>query len=256
MAKSFLTALQVARLSADPSNGSSGQVYFNTTTNKFRGYTTYWQDLGSGSGSGGGGGSNFITTDTIAAPTEFWVGTGDPTNQAIVGDLWLDGSQYDNTEYVVIQDTPPSSNYGLNTLWADTTDSSLSIIPADVVDPTTTPTVGDYFVNLSDNAGQLMVDTYGIAPDPTQVQYWIDDSDTNNAFNYSSLTFAQYPSYSNLPSASSSDGMFVYVQNTGNPYYSANGQWNRIPQAVVIETSLATTNVNIQNEQTLRWMGI
>lgn len=256
MAKSFLTALQVARLASDPAVGSSGQVYFNTTTNKFRGYTTNWQDLGSGSG--GGGGSNFITTDTIAAPTEFWVGVGDPTSQAVVGDLWLDESQYDENEYIVVQSTPPTSDFDTNTLWADLSDSSLPVIPADVADPylTETPNIGDYFVNLSDEAGQLITDTNGIAPDPTQVQYWIDDSDVNNPWPYSNLTFAQYPSFSNLPDPTLSDGMFVYVQNTGNPFYAANGAWNRIPQAVVIETSVAVTNLNLQNEQALRWMGI
>ena len=256
MAKSFLTALQVANLATDPVVAKSGQVYFNTASNKFRGYTTYWQDLGSGSG--GGGGSNFITTDTIPAPTEFWVGIGDPTTEAVIGDLWLDESQYDENEYIVVQDTAPTVDFGADTLWADLSDSGLPIIPADVIDPTLTqtPSIGDYFVNLADEAGQLITDTNGIAPDPTQVQYWIDDSDTNNPWPYNNLTFSKYASFSVLPDPTLSDGMFVYVQNTGNPFYAGNGQWNRIPQAVVIESSLSTTNLNLQNEQALRWMGI
>lgn len=255
MSKTFLAPINIAKLATDPQNGKSGQVYFNTTSNKFRGYTNSWQDLGSGSGSGGGGGSNFITTDTLPAPTEFWVGTGDPTATAQIGDLWLDGSQYDNTDYIVVQNTQPTSNFGTNTLWADTTDSGLPVLFADYVPPIVTPATGDYWVALGDSEGQVLV-SQSTAPDPSVVQFWADPNDNNNVFNYSSLTFGQYSSYSNFPSAATSDGMFVYAQNTGNAYYSANGSWIRLPQAVTIENSVSSINSTLSDEITLRWMGI
>jgi intein-encoded DNA endonuclease-like protein len=42
----FTDKIKLVNLSADPS-GVAGEIYFNTTTNKFRGYNgTAWVDLG------------------------------------------------------------------------------------------------------------------------------------------------------------------------------------------------------------------
>ncbi|MGN1153151.1 MAG: hypothetical protein ACI4S3_03910, partial [Candidatus Gastranaerophilaceae bacterium] len=61
MAKSFLVDINlnknelqnaiVQNLASNPSNPKPGQVYFNTTTNRFRVYTgTEWDEMGTGGG--------------------------------------------------------------------------------------------------------------------------------------------------------------------------------------------------------------
>lgn len=95
MTKAYLTALQVASLSSDPNGGKSGQVYFNTTTNKFRGYTTTWQDLGSGSNGGGGTGTSNsfeVLAQSPASPAQgrTYFDSSENTIKVYNGEIWYD----------------------------------------------------------------------------------------------------------------------------------------------------------------------
>ncbi len=72
MARRILTTQRIVNLSTDPASGFSGEVYYNSTSNKLRFYNgTAWADVSSG----GGGGSGVTVSDT--APS------------GATGDLWF-----------------------------------------------------------------------------------------------------------------------------------------------------------------------
>lgn len=57
--------MSIGGYASDPLNGKAGDVYYNTSFNKFKYYNgTSWKFVGSGSGSGGGGGVNFVGVDS------------------------------------------------------------------------------------------------------------------------------------------------------------------------------------------------
>lgn len=65
MTRRILTTQRIVNLSTDPGSGVSGEVYYNSASNKLRFYNgTAWADVDSG---GGGGGASVTVADT--APT-------------------------------------------------------------------------------------------------------------------------------------------------------------------------------------------
>ena len=66
MTKRFLVTHRFVNLSTDPASGSSGEIYFNNSTNELKVYSgSAWSSIGSGSG----GGSGTVTSVGLSVPT-------------------------------------------------------------------------------------------------------------------------------------------------------------------------------------------
>lgn len=222
MAKAYLTALQVASLSSDPNGGKSGQVYFNTTTNKFRGYTTTWQDLGSGSGGGGGGVSSIFVGyngQQLSNNQYFSVGnsSGAPTSP-LINDMWIVTDDNSSIPYFLAQGVtaPDPTQYEF---WADP-----SIDGTELIYTNTTSPAGSYTGQLwikPDDLGMGEVIVQATAPDPTAYYLWADSTDTQNLAQYAQV----YNTVSNFPSASLAPGLIVVETQYGRAYYSDGTNW-------------------------------
>ena len=72
MAKKFLTPIGLHVSPTDPSAGSNGQIYFNSTTNELKVYYEgQWNSLSVG---GGGGGEGPSTESGVQLSTSWWLG--------------------------------------------------------------------------------------------------------------------------------------------------------------------------------------
>jgi len=222
LARAYLTALQVASLPSDPNGGKKGQIYFNSTTNKFRGYTTTWQDLGSGSGGGGGGVSSIFvdyTGQQLNNNQYFSLGnsTGSPQNP-LINDLWVVTDDADNVPYFIAEQTtaPDPTQYEF---WADPSDYG-----GDLIYTASETPAGEYSGQLwikPDDIGMGEVIVQSTAPDPTQFYLWADSSDTQSLAQYAQI----YNSVANFPNAANSPGLFAVEGVYGRAYYSFEGNW-------------------------------
>jgi hypothetical protein len=92
MAKKFLTSLKLVNLNSDPSVGSEGELYFNTSASVAKIYKSgAWSELGAG------GGSNITVSTTEPASPE----TGDAWYKNDTGELYI----YDGTYWVEVNGT-------------------------------------------------------------------------------------------------------------------------------------------------------
>lgn len=104
--KIFADSLYLGQLSAEPGVGINGQVYYNTTLNKFRAYEAgVWVDMIGGGGGGGGvnavgavgagnanGGSISGTTLTLHVATSTQPGLWSTTTQTLPGNKTFTGT--------------------------------------------------------------------------------------------------------------------------------------------------------------------
>lgn len=261
MAKAYLTALQVASLSSDPNGGKSGQVYFNTTTNKFRGYTTTWQDLGSGSGGSGGGVSSIFVGyngQQLNNNQYFSVGnsSGAPTSP-LINDMWIVTDDNSSIPYFLAQGTtaPDPKQYEF---WADPSIEGTELIYTNTNAPT-----GDYAGQLwikPDDLGMGEVIVQSTAPDPASYYLWADSTDTQNLAQYAQI----YNTVTDFPNAAQNPGLIVVEAQYGRPYYSYNSAWLGLSALSDSNQLLNIANESLAyiqyidvanlNNQTLYWM--
>lgn len=83
--------INIGAQSSDPASGVKGDIYYNSTTNKFKYYNnSSWQEVGSGSGSGGinfvGLGSAFTVSDQSDRDAEINTGTWATFDDGAVSD--------------------------------------------------------------------------------------------------------------------------------------------------------------------------
>jgi len=72
MATRLLTTQRIVNLAADPATGTSGEIYFNTTSGVLRFHNgTIWSDF---AGGGGGGGDNYYVSTEVALSNSWWLG--------------------------------------------------------------------------------------------------------------------------------------------------------------------------------------
>jgi len=260
LAKKYLTALEVASLASDPANGKRGQVYYNITTNKFRGYTTLWQDLGSGSGGGGGLSTIFFDYQGQGKNNNQYFVLGQksqaPSNP-LVDDLWVVTDDAEEVPYFIATQTsaPDPAQYEF---WADPSDYGGDIIYTSSVEP-----VGEYegqlYINPDDvSRGEITQATS--APNYLDYNLWVDTTDVDNLAQYAQV----YNTVSDFPSAAQNPGLIVVEAQYGRPYYSYNNAWLGISalsdsnQLLNIAnetlTYLQYVDSNNLNNQTLYWM--
>ena len=102
MAKKFLTGLKLVNLSSDPSAGSEGELYFNTSASVAKIYQAgAWSVLGAG---GGGGGTTVSTTEPESPEI------GDSWYKNNTGEFYI----YDGTYWVEVNGVIGSSGSLVN----------------------------------------------------------------------------------------------------------------------------------------------
>ena len=203
-------------LSSAPSTPSLGQIYYDTTTFKLRAYNgTTWANIEGGGG--GGGAFDLVSTDTSAVPSIMFFGAAAPATAPNTGDIWFDiDDVVGESEYIHVGPDAPS-NFGSNTLWVDTDEVNGPLIYSDEDPPTTTPTEGDFWVDLDDLAGQL-VSVGSVAPDEDTTTLWIDTTTEEGLENFTVKNVFEgnrsvYSTYSALPNAATHGGMIAFVES-------------------------------------------
>lgn len=221
MAKKYLTALEVASLASDPANGKRGQVYYNITTNKFRGYTTLWQDLGSGSGGGGGLSTIFFDYQGQAKNNNQYFVLGQksqaPSNP-LLDDLWVVTDDAEEVPYFIATQTsaPDPAQYEF---WADPSDYGGDIIYTSSVEP-----VGEYTGQLyinPDDVSRGEITQASSAPNYLDYNLWVDTTDVDNLAQFAQV----YNTVNDFPLASTLPGLIVVEIQYGRAYYSDGSNW-------------------------------
>jgi hypothetical protein len=101
------TGIQFQQLSSDPGSPVSGQVYYNTSSNKLKQYDgSSWGDVGSGSG---------------AAPT-FTISTSTPSGTPAEGSEWWDPDDTKLYKYIAIRSGEPAGTSLWRSMSATSTD--------------------------------------------------------------------------------------------------------------------------------------
>lgn len=137
MAKKFLSTLKIVNLTSDPTSGSEGELYFNTSASVAKVYQAgAWSVLGAG------GGSTTVSTTEPASPE-----TGDSWYKNDTGEFYIyDGTYWVEVNGVVsltqeqVQDyVAPLFTHGNHTNASVTYDDALNELHIDV---TSAPTAG------------------------------------------------------------------------------------------------------------------
>lgn len=95
MARKFLTPITPPSLSSDPATGTTGAIYFNTSSNVLKFYNgTSWQEIGSGGGGGGSGTATAIQalSEAPSSPSQgaVYFDTTEQTIKTYNGNIWYD----------------------------------------------------------------------------------------------------------------------------------------------------------------------
>ncbi len=232
-------------LNSAPSTPSTGQIYYDTTTFKLRAYNgTSWVNIEGGGG--GGAAFDLISTDTTQVPAIMFFGASAPTSGSYsVGDLWVDiDDDAGATEFIHVGPDAPN-DYGTGTLWVDTDEPELPLIYSDEEPPSQTPIEGDFWVDIDDLAGQLVV-SGETAPNPQEAEYWVDTTteeglETFTVKNVYEGNRSVFSIPQNLPDPSTHGGMVAFVESEQQFYVA----YSDVPP---IQNGLAYT-VTLNNNQ-------
>lgn len=164
-------------------------------------------------------------------PSVLFVGTDAPDTQNVsAGDLWTDtDDDAGSTEFIFSGPEEPE-NFDQNTLWIDTDEPELPLIYSDNEPPTYTPIEGDFWVDLDDLTGQLVV-TSTEEPDPDDANLWIDLNNEAGYITYRDLfseNSSQVIQFEDLPDASNHQGMIAYVADQQALYVASGTSWTKI----------------------------
>jgi len=231
-----------------PSNPVEGQIYYNLLAEKLRVFDgLVWKDVSGGAG--GGGGLPSISTDGTATPATLFFGMiAPPSAAALEGDIWFDvddlGTPFN--QFFTGTTAPDPTQYEF---WVDPNPAPGELIYS-ANEPTTPQYEGELWIDTDDYEGQL-VEVGATAPNPDNVQLWVDVNDLDTPSYYSNLVFTTYVNYAAFPVAGSKPGMLAVDSSTGIVYISINNLWVAQP----LKLDQDKINRQSQSNQALIWMG-
>jgi len=231
-----------------PSNPLEGQIYYNLLAEKLRVFDgLVWKDVSGGAG--GGGGLPSISTDGTATPATLFFGMiAPPSAAALEGDIWFDvddlGTPFN--QFFTGTTAPDPTQYEF---WVDPNPAPGELIYS-ANEPTTPQYEGELWIDTDDYEGQL-VEVGATAPNPDNVQLWVDVNDLDTPSYYSNLVFTTYVNYAAFPVAGSKPGMLAVDSSTGIVYISINNLWVAQP----LKLDQDKINRQSQSNQALIWMG-
>jgi predicted small metal-binding protein len=237
-------------LDAAPLTPVHGQIYYNKPLNKLKVWDgLLWQDI---QGSGGGGGLTLIPTDATAAPSTFFVGLIAPPSGATTnGDLWIDVDDIDTpfNQFYTGGVSPDPAQYEF---WVDNVEPIQELIYS-ANEPGTPSYPGELWIDTDDYDGAI-VEFGATAPNPNNVQLWVDINENESPSYYKDLTFTNYATVADFP-ANAPNGFVASDASSGLAYVRSQGQWLAIVTASNINTIISSNSTVFEDLKALAWMG-
>lgn len=239
-------------LDSPPPTPVHGQIYYNKPLDKLKVWDgLLWQDI-QGSGGGGGGGLTLIPTDETAPPSTFFVGLISPPSGATVdGDLWIDVDDIDTpfNQFYTGGVSPDPAQYEF---WVDNVEPIQELIySAD--EPGTPSYEGELWIDTDEYDGAI-VEFGATAPNPNNVQLWVDVNENESPSFYKDLTFTNYATVADFP-ANAPNGFVASDASSGLAYIRSQGQWLAIVTASNINTIISSNSTVFEDLKALTWMG-
>lgn len=234
-----------------PADPVHGQIYYNKPLDKLKVWDgALWQDI-QGSG-GGGGGLTLIPTDVTAPPSTFFVGLIAPPSGATVnGDLWIDVDDIDTpfNQFFTGGVAPDPQQYEF---WVDNVEPIQELIYS-ATEPATPSYAGELWIDTDDYDGSIL--EFGTeAPNPNNVQLWVDLNDNETPSYYKDLTFTNYATQADFP-INAPNGYVAADASSGLAYVRSQGQWLAIVTANNINSIISSNSTVFEDLKALAWMG-
>ena len=237
-------------LDAAPLTPVHGQIYYNKPLNKLKVWDgLLWQDI---QGSGGGGGLTLIPTDATAAPSTFFVGLIAPPSGATTnGDLWIDVDDIDTpfNQFYTGGVSPDPAQYEF---WVDNVEPIQELIYS-ANEPGTPSYPGELWIDTDDYDGAI-VEFGATAPNPNNVQLWVDINENESPSYYKDLTFTNYATVADFP-VNAPNGYVASDASSGLAYVRSQGQWLAIVTASNINNIISSNSTVFEDLKALAWMG-
>lgn len=238
-------------LDSPPADPAHGQIYYNKPLDKLKVWDgLLWQDI-QGEG-GGGGGLTLIPTDVTAPPSTFFVGlVAPPTGATANGDLWIDVDDIDTpfNQFYTGGVAPDPQQYEF---WVDNVEPIQELIySAD--EPGTPSYEGELWIDTDEFDGAI-VEFGATAPNPDNVQLWVDINENESPSYYKDLTFTNYATVADFPQ-NAPNGFVASDASTGLAYVRSQGQWLAIVTASNINSIISSNSTVFEDLKALAWMG-
>lgn len=233
-----------------PADPVHGQIYYNKPLDKLKVWDgLLWQDI---QGSGGGGGLTLTPTDLTAPPSTFFVGlVAPPSGATLNGDLWIDVDDIDTpfNQFYTGGVAPDPQQYEF---WVDNVEPIQELIySAD--EPSTPSYEGELWIDTDEYDGSIL-EFSNTAPNPDNVQLWVDLTENESPSYYDQLTFTNYPTVADFP-PNAPNGFVASDAQTGFAYVRSQGNWLKIVTATNINETITDNSSVFQELKALAWMG-
>jgi hypothetical protein len=237
-------------LDAAPASPVHGQIYYNKPLDKLKVWDgQLWQDI---QGSGGGGGLTLIPTDETAPPSTFFVGLiAPPSGATTTGDLWIDVDDIDTpfNQFYTGGVAPDPAQYEF---WVDNVEPIQELIYS-ANEPGTPSYAGELWIDTDDYDGAI-VEFGATAPNPDNVQLWVDINENESPSYYKDLTFTNYATVADFP-VNAPNGFVASDASSGLAYVRSQGQWLAIVTASNINSIISSNSTVFEDLKALAWMG-
>lgn len=237
-------------LDSPPPTGTHGQIYYNKPLDKLKVYSGgLWQDVQVGDG---GGGLELIPTDETLPSSSFFVGlVAPPSGATSEGDLWLDVDDI-STPFNQFYTGGIAPNPAEYEFWVDNVEPIQELIySAD--EPSTPSYEGELWIDTDEYDGAI-VEFGSTAPNPDNVQLWVDLTENESPSFYDQLTFTNYPTVADFP-PQAPNGFIAADAQTGSAYVRTQGNWLKIVTSTNINDTIADNSSVFQDLRALAWMG-
>jgi len=237
-------------LDSPPPTGTHGQIYYNKPLDKLKVYSGgLWQDVQVGDG---GGGLELIPTDETLPSSSFFVGlVAPPAGATSEGDLWLDVDDI-STPFNQFYTGGIAPNPAEYEFWVDNVEPIQELIySAD--EPSTPSYEGELWIDTDEYDGAI-VEFGNTAPNPDNVQLWVDLTENESPSFYDQLTFTNYPTVADFP-PQAPNGFIAADAQTGSAYVRTQGNWLKIVTSTNINDTIADNSSVFQDLRALAWMG-
>jgi hypothetical protein len=236
-------------LGSPPDSPEHGQIYYNTALDRLKVWDgQLWQDIQGG----GGGGLSLTATDETAPPSTFFVGLiAPPSGATSNGDLWIDVDDIDTpfNQFYTGGVAPDPQQYEF---WVDNVEPIQELIYS-ANEPGTPSYTGELWIDTDDYDGAIL--EFGTtAPNPNNVQLWVDLNENETPSYYKDLTFTNYATRADFP-INASNGYIAVDASSNTAYVRVTGNWLALVTPNNINTIINSTSSTFQDIQALAWMG-